>query len=563
MKILKYLFTLTTFYIAFAAQGLLAQDTNSFYVDSTGRLFVNPGRPVYLFISTSPNGEDAVKLKSIQPEGNPMYWDGHGVHYLTHMDLYLGRKIRFDLFADGLAPKTSPNFNTKEGIQRDHKIFLSGNAVLELAAHDSDAGVKEIYYSVNESEFIPYSQPFTFDKDGEFSVRFYAIDNVGNREDEGERIIVIDTTPPTTSLAINGAHHDDVLASSSSLELNAIDSLSIRHTLYSINSGNNTPYNKPITLSNLPEGEHSISWFSVDDVGNTEETQTYTFFVDQTPPMVFEEISGNTYMVAGREYSSGRSQLRIVAVDNKAGVKEIYYSINNSPFQLYEKPIFLSEITGALTVRSYAIDNVGNKGTSDAQGQQFSMPEVDITGPNINYSLKGKQISLRDTLWIGPSTTIAINANDNGAGVNRIEYRHNEEPPKEYTSAFNIDKNGYHNISSTAWDNVENLNVKPISFAVDAIAPEIFYNFSVKPHRKLTEAGTTLDVYPKGVKIYIGATDNKAGVEKIAVSINGAREKLYTQPLSGFKSNQVNTITLKAVDLLGNEQTETISFWVE
>ena len=316
-------------------------------------------------------------------------------------------------------------------------------------------------------------------------------------------------------------------------------------------------------MANLAEGEHSIGWYSTDKVGNIEQKQSFSFFVDKTPPMVFEEIMGNTYMVSGKEYSSGRSQLRIVAVDNKAGVNQIHYSINGKPFVLYEKPIFLSEITGAITIRSYATDNVDNKGMSDTQGQQFSMPEVDITGPNINYSLKGKQISLRDTLWIGPSTKIAINANDNGAGVNRIEYRHNEAPPKEYTSAFNLDENGYHNISSTAWDNVENLNVKPISFAVDAIAPEIFCNFSVKPHRKLTEAGTTLDVYPRGVSIYIGATDNKAGVEKITVSINGAREKLYTQPLNGFKSNQVNTINLKAVDLLGNEQTETISFWVE
>jgi hypothetical protein len=550
-------------YIAFAAQGLFAQDTNSFHIDSTGRLFVNPGTPVYLYISTSPTGEDAVRVKSIQPEGNPMYWDGHGVHYLTHMDLYLGRKIRFDLFADGLAPKTSPNFDTKEGIQRGQKIFLSGNAVLELAAHDPDAGVKEIYYSVNESEFRPYSQPFTFDKDGEFTVRFYAIDNVGNREDEGERIIVIDTTPPTTTLTINGAHHDEVLASSSRLELNAIDSLSIRHTLYSINSGKDTPYNKPITLSNLSEGEHSISWFSVDDVGNTEETQTYTFFVDRTPPMVFEEISGNTYMVAGREYSSGRSQLRIVAVDNKAGVKEIFYSINNSPFQLYEKPIFLSEITGALTVRSYAIDNVGNKGTSDAQGQQFAMPEVDITGPNITHSFTGKRITLRDTTWIGPNTKININAADKGSGLNRIEYRLSDGLPQEYSASFNIAKEGYHNVNCSAWDNVENLNIASFSFGVDTKAPQLFYHFSVKPHKKHIADGAELNVFSPNMQLFVAATDDKVGVDRITVTVNEGRERSYSQPLSGFKPNQLNTVTLKAMDRLGNESSQTITFWVE
>ena len=49
---------------------------------------------------------------------------------------------------------------------------------------------------------------------------------------------------------------------------------------------------------------------------------------------------GNTYMVGGKEYSSGRSRLKVAAVDNKAGVKEVWFSINGAPFELYDKPVF-------------------------------------------------------------------------------------------------------------------------------------------------------------------------------------------------------------------------------
>jgi len=277
--------------------------------------------------------------------------------------------------------------------------------------------------------------------------------------------------------------------------------------------------------------------------------------------MVFEEISGNTYMVAGREYSSGRSQLRIVAVDNKAGVKEIYYSINNSPFQLYEKPIFLSEISGAVSVRSYAIDNVGNRGVSDAEGQQFSMPEVDITGPNISHSFTGKRVTLRDTIWISPITKINIHSNDRGSGLNRIEYRLNNNTPVEYSTPFTVVQQGYHTVNSSAWDNVENLNISSFGFGVDNQAPQIFYHFSVKPYKKQPDG--ELNVFPPNVQLYVAATDDKVGVDRITVTVNGGRERNYTQPISGFKLNQLNTVTLKATDRLGNESSQTFTFWIE
>jgi hypothetical protein len=555
--------SLLTIALAFGFTSSSAQETEGFYIDSSGKLFVNPNTPVFLYMSLSPDGKEAIRLKSIQPEGNPLQWNGHGPKYLSHLDLYLGKRINFELFADGKPPTTSPNFDTKKGIQEGAIIYLSGTSVLEIKSIDEDSGVSKSFYSINGANFLKYEKPIILEKEGKYSIQFYSIDNVGNKEDIGERTLYIDTSPPETTMEIEGPQHNDVVSTMSKFILSANDIVGVSKTYYSINDGTETLYTIPISISQLPQGDYTIKWYSIDMVGNTENQKSYSFFVDRTPPMVFEEISGNTYMIAGKEFSSGRSQLRIVAVDNKAGVKEIHYSINNEPFKIYEKPIYLSDITGAVTIRSYAIDNVGNKGVSNVEGQHFSMPQVDITGPSISHSFIGNKISLRDTVWINPQTKVSIAAIDKGSGLHRVDYKLNDNPNLPYSEPFSVDQNGYHRVSCTAWDNVENLNILNFGFGVDGKAPELFHHFSVQPHQYKVINSEKIPVFSPDLQLYIAATDDKAGVDKILVAIDEAKERIYAQPLSGFKVGQITTIILKAIDKLGNESEKSISFWVE
>jgi hypothetical protein len=560
MKIFRILLTAT---ILFTCNLLFAQDAKPFYKDSTGKLFVQPNTSVFIYISTKADGSDAVKLISTQPEGNPLHWDGHGSHQLTHLNLYLGRRIKFDVFADGHAPKTSATFDATIGVQKNEVVYLSGTCAMELTSIDENSGIKTIFYSVNGSDFKPYTSPLNFDKEGEYILKFYATDNVGNTEDTGERRVIIDTTPPVTKLEIEGPKHNEVISYRSVIKLNATDTVGVKETFYSINNGPEARYVKPIAAGQLAEGEHSISWYSIDIVGNAEQKGAYTFFVDKTPPMVFEEIVGNTYMLSGREFSSGRSQLKIVAVDNKAGVKDIYYSINSNEFVLFEKPIYLSEITGAVTIRSYAIDNVGNKGTSDASGQQFSMPEVDIMGPTISYKFVGSQNKLRDTTWISPQTKVSIIATDKTAGINRIEYKLDDAPTTQFTEAFTVAQSGYHKVSCTAYDNVENLNISSFAFGVDAQEPELFLNFSVKPFKFAIVDGEKIPVFSAGVVLYVAATDDKSGVDKITYTLNDSRERKYSEPITSFKVGQIQEVIIKVTDKLGNQKAEKVRFRVE
>lgn len=542
--------------------GVFPQVEQAVHPDSLGTLFIRQGEPVFLYLSTSPTGSNPVRLRSIESE-DTLQWNGHGARALTHLDLFIGRRILFKLFVDGLPPRTTPQFDPRTAVQSGSIIYISGAAYLELSSADANSGVNQTYYSINGADYTLYTTPILMGQDGHYALTFYSTDRVGNREDSGTRTIVVDSKPPTTQLSFSGPRHNEVISGRTEIVLTATDTNGVASTLFMLGDSVEHRYNRPIQANRLPEGEHTITWQSVDILGNVEPKQSFTFFVDRTPPMVFEEISGSTYMVAGREFSSGRSQLRIVAVDNRAGVKEIYYSLNREQFQPYQRPIFLSDITGALSVRSFAEDNVGNRGTSDAQGQQFSMPEIDINGPIINHRFQGAMITLRDTIWVSPLTRVQIQATDRGSGVSRIVYKLNDDSGVEYSEPFTVASSGYYQVSCTAWDNVDNLNIAKFGFGVDAQSPHIFHNFSVAPHGIAEVENQPLPVFSPNVKLYLGATDNLSGIKQIMVSVNQGRERAYSSPLDGFRVGHNHTVSIRATDMLGNQTTQSISFRVE
>lgn len=534
----------------------------NYYQDSTGKLYMATGTMANIYVGLTPDGSKSIKL--IGNNGNkPIRWDGHGLKHLTRYSSKLGRYISLDIFADALPPKSTITYNTKNGVQKQDGIYLSGNNIIALNAIDPDAGLRGIFYSLNDGANIKYTEPFTLKSEGEYKLSIFAIDNVGNKENETIKTIIVDNTPPLTHLDFSGDKYENIISGRTTLTFSSVDALGVKHTYYSIDSSKIIPYTKPINAASLSEGEHTIKWFSVDDVENTETIKSFTLYVDKTPPMVFEEVAGNTYMVAGKEYSSGRSQLKIAAVDNKSGVKEINYSLNGSRYIVYEKPVYLSDIMGTLSVNSYAVDNVGNRSISDIQTQSFTVPTVDITGPSISYGFSGPKVEIRDTVWIGPKTKIAVNSYDIGAGLNRVVCRVKGEEEKVYTEPFSFDKQGKQGLVCSAYDNVDNVNLINLTFGVDNQGPTIYHHFSVEPISWITENNEKIPVFAKGVKLFLAATDNIAGVDKITYSVNGAKELVYTSTVDWLKPKTEYAIIIKASDTLGNLTESTIRFKIE
>ncbi len=93
-----------------------------------------------------------------------------------------------------------------------------------------------------------------------------------------------DTIAPTTTAGITGTQGDnDWYRSDIQVTLTAADDDSgIQETYYSINDGSPQSYGGPITIST--EGATSLQYYSVDQAGNREDTQTVTVKIDKTAP---------------------------------------------------------------------------------------------------------------------------------------------------------------------------------------------------------------------------------------------------------------------------------------
>jgi hypothetical protein len=311
----------------------------------------------------------------------------------------------------------------------------------------------------------------------------------------------------------------------------------------------------------LEQGDHKLVYYSYDQVNNKEDEVVYDFYVDKTPPTIIQELTGKSFTANGREYSSGRSQLKISTIDNKAGVKEIYYSINNSEYKLYQKPVTLANSGGTLSVKSYAVDNVNNKSFYNDKDELLkgrNLSYVDLSGPLLSNSFVGPVFVYNDSIYISNKTKIALKGTDNESGFNHIEYTINENEGITYASSFSIEKEGRSIVKFTGFDNVENTSLKDFEIMVDNTGPEIYYRFSAP-----AISNNSLEVYPLYASIFVSATDKFTGIDHLVYSLNGEPVKSFTGFLSKLPSGKLNKLEITAFDKLGNESKKIIEFQLQ
>jgi len=122
--------------------------------------------------------------------------------------------------------------------------------------------------------------------DGCYKYTLTGTDNVGNTSTV-TTTVKVDTTAPTTTIAINPASPNGSLGwyktTAPTFTLGATDSGSgVASTVYKIDGGSTQTYSSAVSI---PEGQHTISYWSIDLAGNTESTNTSgTIKVDTVGP---------------------------------------------------------------------------------------------------------------------------------------------------------------------------------------------------------------------------------------------------------------------------------------
>ncbi len=535
------------------------------YVSPEGKTYIQKSLPVYLKISTSPaSGSDNYLLKSeAAPQyTNPMYFDTEGINTIrspwcvdtaTKQTVYPLRDVIFEVYADSYAPKSKIDYSDAPVKKKGDKVYVSDKIKISFSAEDETSGVDAIYYSIDKQPFQKYNKALSLDQEKEYIIQFYAVDNVGNVEEISKITIEVDFTGPETSLKIEGDQYENILSPRTKLILKANDhGVGVKNVFYYFKNHKEQLYSGPIALKSLKPGAQSVFFYGVDQLNNKTAIDSFAFFIDATPPMIVEEIIGNSYVANGVEYSSGRSKLQITAIDNKAGVKEIFYSINGSEYKKYDKPFYLSVTEGSMQLKTYAVDQVNNKAYSTQFSNKANLPYIDLTSPEIDHLFLGDKIMIDSLLYIHTKTAIKLIGNDEESGLKKISYVVDNKDETLFFENVSIPEHGLHEFMYTGYDFVDNSNTRSISFFVDTIPPDIQFHFSIAPIRQEVDSNQNkIDVYPKHLQVYISSLDQEVGVEKITFALNNNRMKTYLNNIHGFSPGK-HTLYINAYDMLGN-----------
>jgi hypothetical protein len=266
---------------------------------------------------------------------------------------------------DTIPPVTVIAFKPKR--QVGSRIYVSGSTAFMLSANDT-SGVKETKYRIDNGSWNIYSSGFRLSTfpDGEHTISYYSVDNAGNVEAEKTITVVLDKTPPVTTMALSGPMYQvgstTCVSTSTSLTLSPTDGASgVKETKYMVDEGSWSTYTTVLTFSSLSEGSHIIRYYSVDNVNNTEIEKTLAIFLDKTPPKISEASPTGTV-------SSTSVSFSVKVEDSGSGVKEVRLIVDGVPRGLmsrsgntYTKTLSLSE--GSHTWVVETVDNVGNTAT--------------------------------------------------------------------------------------------------------------------------------------------------------------------------------------------------------
>lgn len=547
------------------------------YIREDGVIYWNKSQPVYLSLLTSPDDTDGILVKVDQTaEIEPYYFDTEGVNFIrtkwrvdteTGRTIYPKEEVLWPVVADGIAPTTFADFNATGKFVKGGTTYYSGDLKVALNARDKTSGVESVFYSLGGG-FDTYSNPFSIDSEKEWELSYYAVDKVGNfsRPATDTKTIVnftVDKTAPKTDMSISGPSLGNILSSKALINLSGSDQKSgVKNIKYQITNGARKKYVSDISLASLEDGLYNLNYAANDNVSNSENENNYEFYLDKIAPQLAFNIEGDQFeSTNGKLFISKRSKIALSGTDNKAGINQIHFKLDNTAYNQYSNPINTSQSEGLHSVEYYGVDKVEN--SSDKIVNNYT---IDDTPPIIKYQVEGPQHTRHDTLFVRTISSFTLNPTDEGthqAGLKYTGYQINEQKESAFENSFSFQKEGLNSLIIKSSDKVNNNSELTKVIFVDNKAPLISQTFSVKKIGQKVVRDVTYPIYPEEVKLYLAAKDGSVGSKSIYYQLNDQPEKLYTSPLKGFKLGSNVELKVRATDILGSEETASIRFSVE
>ncbi|MFW9810522.1 MAG: OmpL47-type beta-barrel domain-containing protein [Candidatus Thorarchaeota archaeon] len=305
---------------------------------------------------------------------------------------------------------------------------------VQLDANDPvpGSGVAETWYQINNGELELYTSPFDLTEDGPYTVTFYSVDTACNEEFPKSIEIKIDKTAPTTVASPTGDHGlNGWYVSQVTVDLLTNDPTpcsGVAYTKYSLDNGDWELFSVPIYI-NL-EGYHNISFYAVDNAGNTEDTGLIELYIDFSKPDT-NIIPMGAPGQEGWYVSPVTIYLNANDPQPGSGTSATYYYIDSGPWILYGPPINLPE--GEWNIHFYSVDVAGN-----AELPQSETILVDTSPPETTLVI-GTHYTDGDSIYVTTSTTFSFEFIEQPSGVAATWFTINGGSLLQYDGVFTLD----------------------------------------------------------------------------------------------------------------------------
>ncbi len=455
-KILSIFILILTYNLTFSQTAKQLEHQKVYYTNDLGKLFAPCSLPVFLNISSQPNGQ-GITTEAKPSTGDEMYFSEGKNTICNNVALKTKngtKKIKqcYDIYGDATAPASEIFLKNAQKYKTKKATFYGKDLKIKINATDKLSGWNSAFISKNNSTFENiqnFNQSF---ENGEHTINYYSIDNVGNIETPKAIKFYVDLTSPKTEREISGIYDENILSKEAKIVLTSADELSgVKTIFYKINDKKEEKYIKPIELTKLKAGSYSLTYYSVDNVGNIEEINKWEFIYDIELPKAELIVSGNIFEKENTSFVASQPQISITASDSLSQIERIEYELNTDPNLKYENEFTLDNRSGLHRITYFAFDKVENR----SQKYRKSI-YLDISPPKTYYKTTKSCFWNKDTLIISGNTGIVLKSTDMEAGVKQTFLSINNETEQIYTDTLFFETGQIYNFSFYSTDNVNN-----------------------------------------------------------------------------------------------------------
>ncbi|MFC2143264.1 OmpL47-type beta-barrel domain-containing protein [Candidatus Aenigmatarchaeota archaeon] len=528
---------------------------------------------------------------------------------------------------DDTPPITEKTFEGMTYGPDNYYLLTNTNIILTATDYTEDCpvGVNYIHYEVywkmyeeddwqlvEENDVYDNVAIINFDEESFHMLKWYAVDLLGNMEEEHVQYHAVDETPPETTKTVGQPHiqigyNIYFITQDTPITLECVDpephpagDVSIYYR-YNINGGEYTDwteYEAPFTFDE--DCEHRMEYYCVDALGNEEEVQFEIDWVDTVGPNIYKDLTGLYFECGGEDchyYVNSDTEIVLTAEDpepHPAGENyieyRIFWKLNEGDeweliqdWTLYEGPISYEEDSyHRLEYRAY--DLLGNMGPLyeeiDAVDLLPPITTKVVGDPNLECDYFGDQEEAEQCKFIRTITPIDFSCEDQDPHpVNDVSIFFRQRWRYDLSTSWE-DWSEWNEVEGTVYLSEDSIHELEF-YCVDALGNEEEHRYEIDIVDDLAPESVSEAYGPQYYdeelgKLYIdGVTEieitcedpepHPVGVDEIwyRYFVDGEliEDWMIYEGMFGFPEESMHELEYYCVDLLGNVENENIDVY--